>query len=124
MLDLTNAEKIERPVPVGMYQGPPTKAMESTAEEVLRSIQGQMSKQLLQGYEQPKLRVTSRGTIQMVWEKPWGGAAVSVAEWNYGGSVGFERFSKGDLPPDPELASSYPLGHVISEAVAFLSREP
>lgn len=120
---LESAEKLDRPVPVGAYAGPPTPDVKATAEEVLRSIQGVMGKRQMKGYEAPKLRVSPRGTLQMIWEKPWARFSVAVRTFDQGGSVGVEQFAPGhDSIPDPELMGSQPLGHVVESLAGFLSR--
>jgi hypothetical protein len=120
---LENAEVIDRPVPQGMYRGPVPQQVKDIAGEVLRSVQGQMEKQQRHGYEPPTARVSARGTVQLLWKKPWGQLAIAVRGFDQGGSVGLERFSTGDTPPDPELMTSYPLGHVVAEVVGWMSRE-
>jgi hypothetical protein len=120
---LENAEKIEKAVPFGAYEGPPPPEVKAMAEEVLRSIQGMMGKRQLAGYEEPKLRVSPRGTVQMIWDKPWAKFSVACRAFDNGGSVGSEQFAPGnDMVPDPELMGSQPLGHVVEQLAGFLSR--
>jgi hypothetical protein len=119
---LAGAEPIRKEVPRGAYEGEPPPEVKATVQELLSSISGTMNRRQLAGYEAPKARVSPRGTVQLVWERPYGGLALAVREWDQGGSVGIEWFPKGDVPPDPELSTSQPMGHVISEVVAWMSR--
>jgi hypothetical protein len=121
---LAGAEQIEKEVPYGAYTGPPPAEVKATAEEVVRSIQG-AGPRLQPGrfvYQEPKVRVSPRGTIQFVFEKPYGNFSIAVREWDQGGSIGVDRFPKGDLPPDPEIMGSQPIGHVVAEVVAWMAR--
>lgn len=123
MIDLEQAERIEQQIPTGAFAArEPARETKALAEEVLSSIQGVMNRRQMPSPPAPKVRVNGRGAVQLVWEKPWGGMTVAARAWDTGGSIGFDRFPKGDTVPDPELLSSQPLGHVVEEAVAWLAR--